>query len=96
MQNEYLSRCKSRIHSILNGGHTYTEEADIRRSVASFFQKLFTSEMEELGEPILDYLEQILSDMDMGCLWDGPTLDEIRDAVSGINGDSVSGHDGFT
>lgn len=79
----------------MDEGQTFTKDGNIHRSAASFFLELLNLDIEELGEPFLDCLEQIPSDMDVRYICAEPTDDEIRAAVFGISGDSVSRPNGY-
>ncbi|KAH6784357.1 hypothetical protein C2S52_009316 [Perilla frutescens var. hirtella] len=89
-------RCKSRIHSIEDDGRVIEDDDGIRASAAGFFQRLLTSDIDQLGDPDFSCLHGIPMDMDTDGLCRTPDIDEIRSAVFGISGDSVSGPDGFT
>ncbi|KAH6782217.1 hypothetical protein C2S51_007510 [Perilla frutescens var. frutescens] len=89
-------RCKSRVHSIEDEGRVIEDDAGIRASAVGFFQRLLTSDIAQLGDPDFSCLHRIPSDMDTDELCQVPDTDEIRAAVFGISGDSVSGSDGFT
>ncbi|KAH6767718.1 hypothetical protein C2S52_018701 [Perilla frutescens var. hirtella] len=89
-------RCQSRIHSIEDDGRVIEDDNWIRASAAGFFQRLLTSDIDQLGDPDFSCLHRIPTDMDTDGLCRNPDIDEIRSAVFGISGDSVSGPDGFT
>ncbi|XP_042059517.1 uncharacterized protein LOC121804033 [Salvia splendens] len=89
-------RVKSRICTVEFGGQALTEETKIRESVAAFFQQLLTSDVGDLAEPDLSLIHTLPDSVDQEALCSPPQDKEVRDAVFGINGDSVSGPDGFT
>ncbi|KAH6776562.1 hypothetical protein C2S52_014123 [Perilla frutescens var. hirtella] len=89
-------RCKSRIHSIEDDGRVIEDDDGIWALTAGFFQRLLTSDIDQLGDPDFSCLHGIPTDMDTDGLCRTPDIDEIRSAIFGISGDSVSGPDGFT
>ncbi|XP_041995797.1 uncharacterized protein LOC121745917 [Salvia splendens] len=98
MEEEFWrqKRVKSRIHTIEFGGQALTEETEIRESAAAFFHQLRTSDVGDLAEPDLSLIHTLPDSVDQEALCSPPQEKEVRDAVFGISGDSVSGPDGFT
>ncbi|XP_042056281.1 uncharacterized protein LOC121800853 [Salvia splendens] len=86
---------KSRIHTVDFEGHALTIETEMRESAAAFFQQLLTSNVGELAEPDLSLIHTLPDSVDQEALCSAPQDKEVRDAVFGISGDSVSGPDGL-
>ncbi|CAA0811982.1 Unknown protein, partial [Striga hermonthica] len=89
-------RAKSHIHSIETDGSSLTQESQIRESAIAHFQTLFTSDRGAFDAPIASFFPTIPPSVDLVGLCELPSREEVRDAVFGIDPNSVSGPDGFS
>ncbi|GER43892.1 hypothetical protein STAS_20766, partial [Striga asiatica] len=86
-------RAKSYIHSIEANGSPLTQEAQIRESAVAHFQTLFTSDRRSLVAPNASFFPTIPPSVDLIGLCELLSREEVRDAVFGIDPNSVSGPD---
>ncbi|GER44467.1 retrotransposon protein [Striga asiatica] len=89
-------RVKSYIHCIEDNGSSLTQEFEIRESAVTHFQSLFTSDRVLLTPPDAVVFPTIPQSVDPVDLCDLPSREEIREAVFGIDPNSVSRPDGFS
>lgn len=66
------------------------------REAVDFFQAQFTEERVPTNFDIIKNVPRMTSDDQNDRLWEEPIMEEVKDAVCGINGDSPSGPDGLT
>ncbi|CAA0841466.1 Unknown protein, partial [Striga hermonthica] len=89
-------RAKSYIHSIEADGSSLTQESQIRDLAVDHFQALFTADRGSLIAPTITLFPTIPPLIDIVDLCELPSREEVRDAVFGIDPNSVSGPDGFS
>ncbi|GER55466.1 RNA-directed DNA polymerase [Striga asiatica] len=89
-------RAKSYIYSIEADGSSLTQESQIRESAVAHFQTLFTSDRWSLIALTVSLFPTIPPSVDLVDLCELPSREEVRDAVFGIDPNSVSGPDGFS
>ncbi|CAA0810091.1 Unknown protein, partial [Striga hermonthica] len=83
-------RVKSYIHSVEDNGSSVTQESQIRESARAYFHSLFSSERDLLTHPDPALFPTIPQSVDLVDLYDLPSKEEIREAVFGIDPNSVS------
>ncbi|KAK6157401.1 hypothetical protein DH2020_011649 [Rehmannia glutinosa] len=89
-------RLKGRIHSILDNGNTLTEEEDIIKSAAAYFQNILSDDgtcspfMSDFSIP------SIPEHVDLSHLCDLSSHSEIKSAIFSLNAEGVAGPDGFS
>ncbi|KAL0396371.1 UNVERIFIED_CONTAM: hypothetical protein Scaly_0085500 [Sesamum calycinum] len=79
---------------VWHDGEYLTNSIAIKNSATFFFQQLLTAEPVFLKEMNSENLKDGLTDEDRRSLCVMPIIDEVREAVSSIDPDSVSGPDG--
>ncbi|KAL1549149.1 hypothetical protein AAHA92_17284 [Salvia divinorum] len=84
------------IHSDREGTRLLTEDADIRSSAVSFFQKLLAPEDLTLKELDLSLIHQIPPSTNMDELTRAPDQEEVKRAAFDISKDSAPGPDGLS
>lgn len=89
-------RCRGRIHYIIDNGQKLTKDADLQASGAKFFQQHLSNDVTNLAPAELVGLQALPNGLDRLNLCNYPSTQEIKEAVFGINANSVSGPDGFS
>ncbi|KAI3457760.1 hypothetical protein Pfo_014423 [Paulownia fortunei] len=89
-------RCKSRIHYITHEGNNITNQEEIKKSAASYFQSLLSNDVPQLLDTELEFIQPLIHDLDNTTLCSSPELEEIKNAVFDIHPDSVAGLDSFS
>ncbi|XP_027183870.1 uncharacterized protein LOC113782162 [Coffea eugenioides] len=90
-------RRKSVIHRIRRtNGDWVDDEASICNEAVSFFQGLFTEEVGRASSDMLEVIPRVLNDQDNSGLTEILSMDEVKEVLFSMDGDSGAGPDGFT
>ncbi|VFQ90194.1 unnamed protein product [Cuscuta campestris] len=89
-------RQKLKINHILSSeGKGLFSQEDIKKEAIAHFQKAFSSSPCGIMEPILSNIPAVITLEDNALLTSLPSLEEVRDTIWSLDGDSASGPDGF-
>ncbi|KAL6579793.1 hypothetical protein OROMI_007817 [Orobanche minor] len=88
-------RHNNQIHNIHVNGNIISNPTDIQESAVEYFSGLFDNESTNSDQFNHDLFSDTLLDCDNSYLCSQPTLDEVKDIVFDMEGDSVAGPDGF-
>lgn len=80
---------------ILGNNDNWIESQDDMAKEA-FFQAHFTKERITTNFDIVNCIPRMVTKEQNARLWEGPTIDQVKIVVFGLNGDSASGPDCFT
>nr|XP_027066014.1 uncharacterized protein LOC113691883 [Coffea arabica] len=90
-------RRKSVIHRIRRtNGDWVDDEASICNEAVSFFQGLFTEEVGRASSDMLEVIPRVINDQDNSGLREIPSMDQVKEVLFSMDGDSAAGPDGFT
>ncbi|XP_075076767.1 uncharacterized protein LOC142163385 [Nicotiana tabacum] len=79
-----------------NNGNWLDSQQDMAREAMEFFQTQFSEERLPTNFDDIQHVPKMVSNEQNMLLWLEPTLEELKAANFGLNGDSASGPDGFT
>ncbi|XP_060200519.1 uncharacterized protein LOC132628770 [Lycium barbarum] len=89
-------RKRTLIKKIKNADGSWLKSVeDIATEVVSFYQKQFTQEADQTDSPLFNHIPLLVSQEENKMLCAIPTLDEVKNAVFELSGDSASGPDGL-
>lgn len=90
-------RAKAVIHRIKSSSGVWlTSEADISQEAVDFFQGLFSAESGFTPSSLLEVISRVVTHEENAFLEDIPSLDEVKQVVFSMDGESAAGLDGFT
>ncbi|XP_071924697.1 uncharacterized protein [Coffea arabica] len=90
-------RRKSVIHRVRRtNGEWVDDEASICNEAVNFFQGLFTEEVGCVSSDMLKVIPRVITAQDNSGLTEIPSMDEVKEVLFSMDGDSAAGPDGFT
>lgn len=90
-------RKRLHLNRIRNSEGTWIEEeGDIATEAINFYNAQFMQERDATAFPLLRHIPKLINEEDNASLCQLPTMEEVKNIVFSLNGDSASGPDGLT